>query len=172
MEPSAPGARRVDRTPRSEVKVQSRVPTARVEIPAIGVDAEVVTLRLEADGSLEEPTDFSDVGWWSGGPWPGEVGPAVLTGHVDSRRTGPGVFYRLRDLGRGDEIRVARGGKKPFHFLVDRTEQHPKDHFPTARVYGKAKGAQLRLITCTGDFNAASGHYRDNLIVFARVLDD
>ena len=140
----------------------------RLEIPAIDVDAKVIELGLRRDGSLEVPTDYSEVGWWAGGPRPGDDGPAVMTGHVDSRKTGPGVFYRLGELDAGDEVRFVRPSGARVRFIVERSERYPKDHFPTLRVYGQTDGPELRLITCTGDFDTGSGHYLDNLVVFAR----
>jgi sortase (surface protein transpeptidase) len=96
------------------------------------------------------------------------VGPAVIAGHVDSR-TGPAVFYRLRDLRPGDQIRVVRADGSHVRFVVEGAGSHPKDGFPTGAVFGPVPGAALRLITCAGDFDRARGSYRDNLVVFARL---
>jgi sortase (surface protein transpeptidase) len=138
----------------------------RVEIPAIGVRAPVIKLGLNQDGSLEVPRRWGDTGWWSGGSRPGERGPAVIAGHVDSK-SGPAVFYKLGELRRGDRIRVVRRDGTAATFAVQRLEKHPKDNFPTAAVYGPTRGPALRLITCGGDFDRSSGHYIDNTIVFA-----
>jgi sortase (surface protein transpeptidase) len=139
---------------------------ARIEIPAIGVRAPVIRLGLNRDGSLEVPRRWGDTGWWSGGSRPGEPGPAVIAGHVDSK-SGPAVFYRLGELRRGDRIRVLRRDGTAADFAVRRLERHPKDAFPTAEVYGRTSGPALRLITCGGAFDRSSGHYTDNTIVFA-----
>lgn len=138
----------------------------RIEIPAIGVRARVIPLGLNADRTLEVPADFGETGWWTGGPEPGERGAAVIAGHVDSR-TGPAVFHRLEDLRAGDEIRVRRDDRTTVRFVVRRLERHGKDAFPTRRVYARTRGPSLRLVTCSGDFDAATGHYVDNTIVFA-----
>ena len=140
---------------------------ARLEIPAIGVHARVIPLGLNADGTLEVPTRFGDAGWWAGGPRPGERGPAVSAGHVDSR-TGPAVFYRLSELRAGDRITVVRRDGSRVRFVVRRTARYPKAHFPTARVYGPTRRATLRVITCSGAFDRSSGHYLDNTVVYAR----
>jgi sortase (surface protein transpeptidase) len=137
-----------------------------IEIPAIGVRARLVPLGLNADGTLEVPTRFGDAGWWAGGPRPGERGPAVIAGHVDSR-TGPAVFYRLSELRAGDRISVVRRDGSRVRFVVRRSERYPKARFPTARVYGRTAGATLRLITCSGTFDRSSGHYLDNTVVYA-----
>lgn len=142
--------------------------TPTLEIPAIGVDTPVVSLEKNADGTLETPTDYEEAGWWSGGPMPGEHGAAVITGHVDSAETGPAVFYRLAELAPGDTVRFTTPSGKRRRFKVERTERYSKDAFPTLRVYGRTPGPRLRLVTCTGAFDTSSGHYRDNLVVYAR----
>ena len=90
----------------------------------------------------------------------------MIAGHVDSK-TGPAVFHHLRELERGDEIRVRRRDGTVGRFVVRGSEQHPKDRFPTQRVYGRTREPTLRLVTCSGDFDARTGHYTDNTIVFA-----
>jgi sortase (surface protein transpeptidase) len=139
----------------------------RVEIPRLGVDASVVPLGLNGSGALEVPRRISQAGWWTGGPEPGERGPAVIAGHVDGR-TGPAVFYGLRTLAAGDVIAVVRADQSRVEFTVFRTEQHAKASFPTDAVYGATPDAELRLITCGGAFNRRRHQYLDNVIVFAR----
>ena len=140
----------------------------RIEIPAIGVRAPIIRLGLNPDRTLEVPKDFGDTGWWSGGPRPGEPGPAVIAGHVDSH-TGPAVFYRLRELRPRDTIVVVRRDGTRARFTVQGSEQYPKARFPTARVYGRTAGPTLRLITCGGTFDQSTGHYLDNTVVYARA---
>ena len=147
---------------------QRVAPPVRVEIPSIGVRAPIIRLGLNPDRTLEVPTDFGDAGWWSGGPRPGEPGPAVIVGHVDSY-TGPAIFFRLRELRPHDTIVVVRRDGTRARFSVIGSEQYPKDHFPTARVYGATSGPTLRLITCGGEFDRSSGHYLDNTVVYARA---
>jgi sortase (surface protein transpeptidase) len=139
---------------------------ARVEVPAIGVDAPIIALGLDPAGALEVPEDFAETGWWTGGPEPGEQGPAIIAGHIDSPR-GPAVFYRLLELQPGDVVRVTRADGSRVEFTVRRTEQHAKAAFPTEIVYAPTTGSELRLITCGGAFDRSSGHYVDNVIVFA-----
>lgn len=141
---------------------------ARLILDDIEVDAPVVPLGLRKDGSLAVPDDFDAVGWYSDGPEPGEVGPAVIIGHVDSY-TGPAVFARLDDLQPGDEVTVKAVNGSSVSFVVDRVEQHPKDRFPTEAVYGSTGEPALRLITCGGPFDRAADSYRDNVVVFARI---
>lgn len=139
---------------------------ARLTLPSIGVSAPLVPLGVNQDGTLETPSDFDAAGWWQGGAEPGEQGPAVIAGHVDSH-TGPAVFYALDELSRGDAIQIYGEDGGTVRFTVKRVEQHAKDSFPTQGVYGDTSEPTLRLITCTGPFNEAQGRYRDNLIVYA-----
>jgi hypothetical protein len=143
-------------------------PPARVEIPAIGVSSSLVRLGLNPDRTMEVPGDFQVAGWFTGGPQPGQLGPAVIAGHVDSR-TGPAVFYRLRDLRPGYPIEVTRTDGTRLRFVVEGARSFPKTSFPTDAVFGPTPAAELRLVTCTGTFDRARGSYRDNLVVFARL---
>ncbi|MFC6020493.1 class F sortase [Plantactinospora solaniradicis] len=140
-------------------------PPTRVRIPRIRVDSTLARLRLDRTGRLAAPTDFAEAGWYAGGTAPGDVGPAVIAGHVDSE-AGPAVFHRLSELRPGDRIEVRRDtGWIPFR--VTGLSRHAKDDFPTAAVYGPTPGPELRLITCDGVFHRPTGHYLDNLVVFA-----
>ncbi|HVE68097.1 MAG TPA: class F sortase, partial [Solirubrobacteraceae bacterium] len=138
----------------------------RIEIPAIGVRAHVISLGLTRGHRLEVPQDPSQAGWWSGGARPGDPGAAVVVGHVDGTRA-PAVFERLGELRAGDLVRYVHADGRVSTFRARSRESHPKDDFPTRRVYGPSAGPALRLVTCTGTFDAGRGHYRDNLIVFA-----
>jgi Sortase domain len=146
-------------------------PPARLEIPAIGVSTPLVRLGLLADGTMEVPRDYGVAGWFSGGPMPGQLGPAVVAAHVDSR-TGPAVFYRLRDLRPGDQLRVVRADGRVVRFEVESLARYPKREFPYDEVFGATTTPALRLITCAGDFDRSQRSYRDNLVVSAiRVRD-
>ena len=127
-----------------------------------------MTLGLRSDGSMQVPTGGFPAGWYSGGPTPGELGPAVIAGHVDMK--GPGVFYNLHDVKVGDQVTITEAdGSKPV-FRVTQVAEYLKDQFPTKRVYGNIDHPGLRLITCGGTFDSQSGHYEDNLIVFADLV--
>ena len=145
-------------------------PPVRVEIPAIGVSSRLVRLGLNADGTMQVPGDYDLAGWFTGGAMPGQDGPAVISGHVDSK-TGPAVFYRLRDLRPGDTVRVQRAAGDWLAFEVTGTARYAKAAFPTEAVFGPVTGPVLRLITCGGDFDRASGHYLDNTVVTARPTE-
>ena len=143
----------------------------RVEIPAIGVSSSLVRLGLNPDGTMQVPGDFQVAGWFTGAPHPGQLGPAMIAGHVDSK-TGPAVFHRLRDLHPGDEVRVVRADHRVVRFRVDSLASYPKQALPDDAVYGATTTPALRLITCGGSFDRSRHSYRDNLVVSAtRVAD-
>ena len=157
-------------------RAQAPAPTAApaalpvsLTIPAIGVQTNLTHLGLASDGTLQAPPNTVVAGWYTGSPRPGDVGAAVIAGHVDSR-TGPGVFYQLRQLHPGDPVYVKRADGSVAKFSVTDVQQYPKAQFPTAAVYGPVPDSELRLITCGGTFDPATGHYLSNVIVDA-VLD-
>ncbi len=140
----------------------------RLAVPAVGIDAPIVNLGRLPDGTMQVPASFTVAGWYDEGPPPGEPGPAVILGHVDST-TGPAVFWRLRDLRPGDQVMVTSAhGRETFE--VTSIESAPKDAFPTAKVFGPVGDPELRLITCSGAFDRSTGHYVDNTIVFASLI--
>jgi sortase (surface protein transpeptidase) len=139
---------------------------ASLAIPSIGVETELEHLAVRDDGTLAPPDDFGRAGWFSEGPAPGERGPAVIVGHVDSR-DGPAVFHRLAELRAGDLVEVTRIDGTTMRFAVTDTFEATKDAFPTDAVYGPTAGPALRLVTCTGAFDRGSRHYVSNLIVYA-----
>jgi sortase (surface protein transpeptidase) len=149
------------------------LPTA-ITIPAIDVSSDLITVGLNPDGTLEVPQpgpDYDKAAWFDGSPRPGEVGPSVIEGHVDSARGGPSVFYSLGALTSGDRVEVARQDGSRAVFAVREVRVYPKDEFPTYEVYRNTAGPELRLITCGGEFDRSTGHYRDNTVVFAEQVE-
>lgn len=140
----------------------------RLSIPAIGVDSPLERLGLLPDHTLQPPAQWGEAGWYADGVRPGAPGPAVIAGHVDSV-SGPAVFYRLRDLRPGAVALVRLGDGRTLRFVVDTVHVYPKDRFPTAAVYGPTALPELRLITCTGDFDFRAHSYVDNLVVSAHL---
>jgi len=161
--PAEPAFSAVREVPRSPLPV-------RLRIPSLGVDAPVGRVGKAADGTVEVPTRWEDVGWFDQGARPGEAGPSVLLGHVDSK-AGPAVFARLPDAPPGTVVEVVGDGGRVTRWQVERTEQHPKTRFPTEAVYLPALQPELRLVTCGGEFDRATGHYVDNVVVYASLLE-
>jgi sortase (surface protein transpeptidase) len=139
-----------------------------IRIPGIGVNSRLQELGRNADGTIEVPEEWDVAGWFKGSARPGQPGPAVIVGHVDSRM-GPAVFYKLRALVPGDKILVDQRDGRTAKFVVHRVERHEKSRFPTADVYFPTLRPVLRLVTCGGTFDQSIGHYRDNVIVFASL---
>jgi hypothetical protein len=138
---------------------------ARIRIPDIGVDAPLEALHLLPDGNLAAPRAWEEAGWYADGTRPGEIGPAVIAGHIDSTH-GPAVFFRLDRLRPGARIEVERAGRW-LSFRAVSIAEYPKNAFPTAEVYGPTPDPQLRLITCGGAFDRGHGSYLDNTVVYA-----
>ena len=152
----------------TDARMQAPNP-AVIRIPRLEVEASIIPLGLQEDGSIEVPEDPDQAGWWLGGPEPGEIGPAVILGHVDSQEEGPAVFFYLQYLDPGDEIHIDRMDGSTITYVVESTERHDKDEFPTDAVYGPTEQPTLRLVTCGGDFDFGVRTYEDNVIVFASL---
>jgi sortase (surface protein transpeptidase) len=151
------------RSPRTHPTVA--LPT-RLRIPAIGVDTSLLQLGLDAHGAVEPPAPYQEAGWYTGSVRPGQAGPAVLLGHVDSK-SAPGVFFRLAQLRPGDRVEVTRADGSRVTFRVSGKMQVAKSRFPTDLVYGPTLRPSLHLVTCGGTFDKTVRHYRDNVIVTA-----
>ena len=141
-----------------------------IDIPAVGIVADFEQpLGVNEDRTIEVPDGFDTVGWYRYGPTPGELGPAVVLGHVDSFE-GPAIFFSLGQLSPGDDIFINREDGSRAHFVVTRLERVEQDTFPTAQVYSDIDHAGLRLITCSGTFIHGEQRYTHNLIVFAELV--
>jgi sortase (surface protein transpeptidase) len=134
------------------------------------VSSRLVRLGLNPDGTMEVPRDYGLGGWFTGGAMPGQDGPAVIAGHVDSK-SGPAVFYRLGELRPGDTVRVLRADRGWVAFEVTGVARYAKREFPTDAVFGPVTGPVLRLVTCGGTFDRSTGHYLDNVVVSAHPAD-
>jgi hypothetical protein len=146
-------------------------PPTQLEVPAIGVSTDLLQLGQNADGTVQVPPLARDskAGWYRYSPTPGELGPAVLLGHVDSAEYGAGVFFRLGALKPGDTLSVTRADDTVAAFRVTRVASFPKDRFPTLDVYGNTDDAELRLITCGGAFDSSTRSYENNIVVYAAL---
>ncbi len=156
--------------PAKAAPVLPRSAPTRLRIPQIAVNAPFTELALDATGRLNAPAQDNKnlVGWYRGGPTPGERGSAVVAGHVDTR-TGPAVFLLLRMLLPGNKVEVTRADGTIAVFSVDSVQTFPKDAFPDDKVYGSTGDAQLRLITCGGAYDKKRKDYLDNVVVFAHL---
>ncbi|MDT9594967.1 class F sortase [Nocardioides zeae] len=162
--PDAPG----DRSTLDVEGASRTAPPTRVRVPSLDVESSLDALGRLPDGTLEAPPEWQVAGWFADGVAPGDRGPAVIAGHVDSP-TGPAVFADLDRLRPGDRVEVDHEDGTTTAFEVDRTAVLPRDDFPTEEVYGPVPDAQLRLITCDGTYSAERG-YSDNLVVYATAV--
>lgn len=158
-----PGGQQADALPPS--------PPTKITIPALELQANVHTVGLTIDGEIEVPPmeRHHEAGWFNRSPTPGELGPAIIVGHVDSR-SGPSVFHGLKKLRRGDTIEITRQDGSEVVFVVDSVERFNKRALPNDRVYGDYSSPNLRLITCGGQWVGGNTGYEDNVIVFASLL--
>ncbi|MDI1462488.1 class F sortase [Catellatospora sp. KI3] len=175
-QPAADGGRYqagdTDRRPDARgVRPMERSVPVRVRIPAIDVDAVVVTVGTNTDGTLQVPelTHADLTGWYRYGPSPGERGNAVIVGHVDTRASGPAVFYDLGRLASGTRVEVVRMDGTVAVFSVVKVRSFPKAEFPATRVYGTSDDMGLRLVTCGGAYDATQRGYLSSTVVFAAL---
>ncbi|GAA2669299.1 class F sortase [Actinoplanes palleronii] len=151
---------------RSEQTFPEVAEPVRVRIPALGVNSRLQRLGRERDGTIAVPGRVDVAGWYHLGARPGQPGPAVILGHVDST-TGPGVFAGLAGVRPGSPVLVERADGSEVTFRITGVSRVPKARFPTGLVYAPTLEPTLRLVTCGGGFDRARGSYRDNVIAFA-----
>jgi hypothetical protein len=166
--PASPAAASTTTGP-APLRVVARSTPVTLSIPAIRVAVAVSELGLNPDGTVQVPTDFQEPGWYRLGPTPGQVGSAVIIGHVDSYR-GPAVFFKLRSLTAGDPVDVTLADGVVAHFVVTSVAMYPKDQFPAQQVYGSHGYSQLQLVTCGGTFDSQTGHYLSNIVVYSSLV--
>ncbi|MFF8981635.1 class F sortase [Streptomyces cellulosae] len=169
--PSASAAEGGSAASASPGKHLPRSAPTRLVIPSIDVNAPFTTLDVDGEGRLEAPppNDTNLVGWYAKGVSPGELGTAIIAGHVDTK-TSAAVFARLSELEKGDRFQVRRADGTRATFVVDEAESFEKDDFPNERVYADTPDAQVRLITCAGAYDRAAKDYTENLVVFAHLV--
>jgi hypothetical protein len=151
------------------VPVVARSTPIALGIPAIGLQVSLSELGLNPDGTVQVPTDVQEPGWFHLGPSPGQLGSAVILGHVDSY-LGPGVFFQLAALLAGDQVEVSLADGVTAQFVVDTVVMYPKDQFPTSLVYASHGYRALQLITCGGTFDPETGHYLSNVVVYTTLV--
>jgi sortase (surface protein transpeptidase) len=158
--------------PASVAAPLSAATAVTIKIPAIGVDAPVTRLGLAADGTIQVPPldNHNLAGWYDGSVTPGSEGTSVILGHVDDY-AGPSVFFNLKNLRTGNTIDVIRSDGRTAAFVVDGLQKAAKTSFPTSDVYGNVPYPALRLVTCGGPFDSATGQYLDSIVVYAYLTN-
>jgi hypothetical protein len=168
--PSAAAERAVVSTPPEVVALSTaRSVPVSLHIPAIGLSVPLSILGLNADGSVQVPDNIVQPGWFGLGPTPGQLGSAVILGHVDNY-TGPGVFFELRTLAAGDRVDVTLTDGVTAEFSVSSVAMYSKPEFPAARVYQSHGSSALQLVTCGGIFDHQTGSYLSNVVVYSSLV--
>lgn len=143
-----------------------------VAIPAIGVQSRLLHLGRNNDGTMQVPdlvTSANEAAWYKYSVTPGQIGTAVIEGHVDSYQ-GPAVFFRLGALRPGNHINVTLADGITAVFRVTGVREYAKAEYPANTIYAPAHYAALRVITCGGDFDGTTGHYLSSVVVFASLV--
>jgi hypothetical protein len=156
------------RDPRVHRGTRSRVDAMTVRLPRLGINGRLQRLDTTSGHRLRVPADPRRVGWWSGGALPGAPGSTVLAGHVDGP-AGPAVFNRLSHARKGDKIYVTLPAGKPLRYRVTAVRSYAKGKLPRRSVFGASSSNRLRLVTCGGRFDPATGSYQENVVVYARL---
>lgn len=162
----------VSAPPKADPATMSRPAAApvRLRIPAIDVATRVVRLGLKPDKTVRVPKNADDAGWFRLGPPPGQLGSAVILGHVDSAQ-GPAVFYRLKTLHAGDRIHVSLSNDTTAHFEITSITTYANEAFPARQIYnGNPEAPSLNLVTCGGAYDRKSGTYQSNVVAHAEFL--
>ena len=144
----------------------------RLLIPAIKVDAPVEQVGIAADGNLGTPSQspWVDTGWYSNGPRPGEMGSAVIDGHLDRPGGYPAVFWFLRQLHPGNTVQVRESNGKTLHFRVTDVESYAPNDAPLQRIFGNNGGKFLNLITCAGDWIPSQHQTTLRLVIYTKLI--
>lgn len=159
------------RPPPRKFPVLPASPPVELDIRAIDLRAPVHHVGLAPDGTIGVPDEkrAQEAAWYDQGPTPGQYGPAVIVGHVDTS-TGPAVFHDLKRLRAGDRIEVDRADRSVAVFEVNTVERFDKERLPVDEVYGDFSRPNLRLITCGGRWVGGPTGYADNVVVFASLV--
>ncbi len=168
----APGSTGRAGSPVDDALVLQRSVPVSLDVPKIGIHgARLIQLGKVRDGGIQVPPTGpnSPAGWFRDSPTPGQLGPSVVLGHVDSAAGGPAIFFRLGMLRPGDTATITRADRTVAVFRVDSIEEYPKSAFPTLQVFGGTGHSSLRLITCGGTFNPAKKSYEKNIVVYAHL---
>jgi hypothetical protein len=168
--PAAAAAGHIGPTAAKGPSLHQSVPVS-VAIPSIGVESRLLRLGRNQDGTMQVPdlvTSADEAAWYKYSVTPGQIGTAVIEGHVDSYQ-GPAVFFRLGALRPGNQVNVTLADGITAVFRVTGVREYAKAEYPSNTIYAPAKYAALRLITCGGDFDPATGHYLGSVVVFASL---
>lgn len=139
-------------------------------MPALGVDNVIVeSVGLDTENKMDVPRDSDNVGWYNLGAKPGQKGSVVMAGHLDKKTGEPAVFYHIKKLKPGDELKVTDSADKVFTYVVTQIKSYELSKFPLQEVFGSEDKARLNLITCEGTFDKNSDIYSHRLVVYSEL---
>lgn len=169
FEAFAPAAARPSRAVvPSAAATSSVIVPARINVPALGIDAKVEEVGTNAAGAMATPKDFMQVGWWSEGQKPGQEGNAVFAGHVNNALTTAGVFANLSKIRKGDYVTVSDAQGRTQVYRVEEISLYNPDEAPLEKIFARKGPSQLVLITCEGEWIEDERQYDQRLVVIAR----
>lgn len=155
--------------PKTPLTLPRSIPT-HITIPSQNIDVDITPVDRDGNGAIAMPPTLDWVaGWYDLSPTPGELGPAVIVGHVDTYQ-GISVFWNLRYVQPGESVAVTRTDGSTANFTVTALQQYDQANFPTSTVYGNTSDSELRIITCGGTFDTTTGHYTQNTVVYAKLV--
>ena len=143
------------------------LPPVRIIIPTAKVNTTVIPVGVTPKGNLDTPPNFVQAGWYKNGVVPGQIGSAVIDGHVDNGANIPGPFKHLKDVKIGDVIDITNTSGQILHFSVSRIDAYKNEDFPSQSIFNDYSGPLLKIITCHGKFVASKKTYDQRLVVTA-----
>ncbi len=162
-------AETISATPVAPLTLARSLPT-HIAIPSQNIDVDITPVDRDSNGAIALPPLFAWLaGWYDLSPTPGELGPSIIVGHVDTYQ-GISVFWNLRYVQQGDTVAISRADGSTANFTITALEQYDQNNFPTQMVYGNTSDAELRIITCGGNFDTTTGHYTQNTVVYAKLV--
>jgi sortase (surface protein transpeptidase) len=164
-----------DETSGPDIEATAHIPPSempsRILIPAIGVDAHIQDVGVGKTGNMAVPTNYTDVGWYRYGTIPGQVGSAVIDGHVDNGGGLDAVFARLDELAAGDDIYILTETERRLHFKVQEVGHYALADVPLHTLFGREDAPRLNLITCEGVWIPSEKQYDERMIVYSVLVD-
>ena len=150
--------------------VKAGVPQTLI-IPTLNVRVLVEQVGLDSEKRMATPSNFINTGWYKFGPRPGDIGNSVIDGHFDTPTGAPSVFWDLKNMQKGDQIKVLDSNGKEYTFAATRVSSFPDKGFPIDLVFGKTDKKMLNLITCSGTWDKATSSYSDRVVVFSELIE-
>jgi sortase (surface protein transpeptidase) len=143
----------------------------RIEIPKIDATAPIIPVGTTPDDELDVPLNPRTVGWWKYGAKPGAtIGTAILAGHINYAGV-TGSMAAIGKLNPGDQVYVFgkqnADNRHEVKFRVTGVRTYHKTRLPYKQIFDQKSVGRIAIVTCGGPFDASTGNYLDNIVVFA-----